>query len=67
MQDYLEGRKTSYSTQLGNKEIFQLRGTLLCPRCGKLLTSSASRGCSGKKYAYYHCHSSCGFRVGADI
>jgi site-specific DNA recombinase len=47
--------------QLGSQEIFQLRGFILCPRCGKILTASASRGRNGK-YHYYHCNAACGTR-----
>ncbi len=44
-----------------NTEMYPLRGLLLCPRCGHILTASRSKG---KKnwYHYYHCNSKCGFR-----
>lgn len=61
VQDVLDGKKRTYRTKLGAQEIFQLRGFLICPKCGKLLTASASKGRS-TKYYYYHCHSSCGAR-----
>jgi DNA invertase Pin-like site-specific DNA recombinase len=35
---------------------FPLRGLLLCPGCGRQVTSSWARGRS-KKYPYYHCYS----------
>ncbi|MEO7978051.1 zinc ribbon domain-containing protein [Flavobacterium sp.] len=38
-----------------------LRGYLLCPECGKLLTGSPSKG-RNQYYRYYHCASSCGVR-----
>ena len=44
-----------------------LRGFLLCPECGHLVTGSASTGRSGNKYYYYHCQSPCGYRYKADI
>lgn len=44
VQDYLNGKKKIYRTQLGSTEIFQLRGFILCPQCGKILTASASKG-----------------------
>ncbi|WP_313101617.1 recombinase family protein [Epilithonimonas sp.] len=44
-----------------------LRGFLLCPECGHLITGSASTGRSGNKYYYYHCQSPCGYRYKADI
>ena len=43
-----------------------LRGFLGCSECGRLLTGSASTGRS-RRYYYYHCVSSCGFRYRADI
>ncbi|MBL7710495.1 MAG: recombinase family protein [Chitinophagaceae bacterium] len=61
VQDLLNGKKKMYHTQIGTPDVFHLRGFLLCPKCGKLLTASASKGRS-KKYYYYHCHSTCGVR-----
>ncbi len=43
---------------------FPLRGFLICPRCGKLLTASFSKG-NGGKYAYYHCTKGCRERITA--
>ncbi|WP_184492490.1 recombinase family protein [Algoriphagus iocasae] len=40
---------------------FPLRGQILCPECGSVLTGSASKGRT-KRYYYYHCKSSCGYR-----
>ena len=65
VQDFLDGKKKNYRTKLGAKEIFQLRGYLICPRCGKLLTGSASKG-RKERYYYYHCNSSCGIRFKAE-
>ena len=36
-----------------------LRGFLQCPRCGRNLTGSASRGKMGTKFFYYHCDRKC--------
>ena len=33
-----------------------LRGYLLCPRCGRNLTGSASKSKTGAKHYYYHCN-----------
>jgi len=41
-----------------------LRGFLLCPKCGTILTGSGSSG-NGGKYYYYHCNSQCGVRFKA--
>lgn len=32
-----------------------LRGHLLCPQCGRLMTGGGSKSQSGKRYWYYHC------------
>ncbi len=42
-----------------------LRGFLICPHCGKLLTGSASKG-ARKYYSYYHCFDGCTCRFRAD-
>lgn len=38
-----------------------LRGFLICPKCGRMLTGSASKG-RHNHYYYYHCSSPCGCR-----
>ncbi|MBC7507603.1 MAG: recombinase family protein [Ferruginibacter sp.] len=65
VQDYLNGKKKTYRTKVGSLEILQLRGYLICPKCSKLLTGSASKGRNGRYY-YYHCTSSCGARFKAE-
>jgi site-specific DNA recombinase len=65
VQDYLNGKKKMYRTKVGGMDILQLRGHLICPKCGKILTGSASTGRNGKYY-YYHCSSSCGARFKAE-
>jgi site-specific DNA recombinase len=58
VQDYLDGKKKNYRTKVSSQEIYPLRGFLLCPKCGKLLTGSGSKG-NGGQYFYYHCNNSC--------
>ena len=65
IQDYLDGKKKTYRTKVGSLDVLQLRGYLICPQCGKLLTGSASKGRNGRYY-YYHCISSCGTRFKAE-
>ena len=65
VQDFLDGKKKNYRTKVGSQDILQLRGYLLCPKCGKLLTGSASKG-NGGQYYYYHCSSPCGARFKAE-
>lgn len=59
-----KGKKLPNATKL--KEIFPLRGHLLCKSCGNRLTASASQG-RKKKYPYYHCQNGCNERISADI
>ncbi len=47
-------------------ERLPLRGFLLCKKCGRSLTGSASRGGSGIRHFYYHCHPKCKERYKAD-
>lgn len=61
VQDFLDGKKKNYRTKVGSLEVLQLRGFIKCPKCGKLLTGSASKG-NGGLYYYYHCSSACGVR-----
>jgi site-specific DNA recombinase len=65
VQDILDGKKQLYRTTVGSHEILQLRGYLICPKCGKLLTGSASTGRANQKYYYYHCNAKCGVRFKA--
>lgn len=65
VQDYLDGKKKTYRTKVGSLDILQLRGYIVCPKCGKVLTGSASKGRSGRYY-YYHCTSACGTRFKAE-
>ncbi|MGE8535919.1 MAG: recombinase family protein, partial [Chryseobacterium sp.] len=68
VQLILEGnkRKTRKYIKFNSADIFPLRGFLICPKCGRNLTASGSKG-SQKVYYYYHCKSSCGFRQSAEL
>ena len=67
VQDMLDVRKRKerIRTTLEVKEQFPLRGFLVCPNCGRMLTGSASKGMYSLYY-YYHCVSPCKFRYRAD-
>ncbi len=67
VQDVLSGRKrkTRSGTQIITHDSLPLRGFLICPRCGRTLTGSASKG-NCYRYYYYHCISACGCRFKAD-
>lgn len=47
-------------------ERLPLRGHLLCQKCGRALTGSASKGRNGKRHFYYHCQPKCKERFKAD-
>ncbi len=64
VQDVLDGRKKNQLAKIYADDNMPLRGFLICPKCGKALTGSASKG-SKKRYHYYHCTSSCGWRYNA--
>ncbi|REC61778.1 recombinase family protein [Chryseobacterium pennae] len=49
-----------------NEDRYPLRGLMLCPKCGKNITGSSSKG-KTKHYYYYHCTSACGFRHHSDV
>ena len=53
-------------TKFLSDENLPLRGFLVCPDCGGVITGSASRGRS-QRYYYYHCKSPCGVRHRADL
>ena len=62
VQDILTGRVTNLPSKYTTKrEELPLRGFLTCPKCGKNLTGSASKGRNGK-FFYYHCNRGCGER-----
>lgn len=68
VQDILEGRKIKNNLAKihRSKPELPLRGFLECPRCGKKLTGSASKG-HGGRYFYYHCVKGCQERYRADL
>jgi site-specific DNA recombinase len=53
-------------SKVNAQEAFPLRGFLICPKCGRSLTASASKG-KYYRYNYYHCISRCGHRTSANI
>ncbi len=63
VQDVLDGKRRLYKLKNESSDL-QLRGFLICPGCGKILTGSASRGRS-QRYYYYHCISPCKTRFKA--
>ncbi len=66
VQDVLDGRKRNqYRLTVVSNSTLPLRGFLICPKCGKILTGSASKGLT-KRYSYYHCFAGCKFRHRAD-
>jgi len=66
VQDVLDGRKrVPYKPKIVTNENLPLRGFLICPDCGKLLTGSRSKGHT-KYYTYYHCTTGCTCRFKAD-
>ncbi|HVX01359.1 MAG TPA: recombinase family protein, partial [Candidatus Babeliaceae bacterium] len=59
-------RKSIHTNHHVDQQLF-LRGFLRCPNCNHQLTGSASKGKCGRYYHYYHCKSSCGYRIRADM
>jgi len=65
VQEILDGRRKKQRTKIVVDNSLPLRGFLICPRCGRVLTGSASRG-RNRHYHYYHCITSCGCRFPAE-
>ncbi|WP_157274913.1 zinc ribbon domain-containing protein [Pedobacter sp. Leaf194] len=63
--DVLNGRNKPKKTTISSPDALPLRGFLICPNCGYMLSGSASKGYS-KHYHYYHCFSECGVRYNAE-
>ena len=63
--DVLNGRNKPKKTTISSPDALPLRGFLICPKCGYMLSGSASKGYS-KHYHYYHCFSKCGVRYNAE-
>lgn len=52
-QELLLGKKKPYKGKTNHVEI-PLKGHLICPKCGRVMTGSGSKG-NGGTYHYYHC------------
>lgn len=65
VQEVLNGRSRVYRPKVVTVDEFPLRGYFLCPKCAKKLTASKCKGRS-KYYYYYHCESSCKYRVNSE-
>ena len=68
VQKILDGNKRVElpKTKILSDVNLPLRGFLVCPKCGRNLTGSASKG-RNNRYYYYHCLPSCGFRKKAEV
>ena len=64
-QDAMDGRKRQQGTKIMSQDELPLRGFLLCSKCSRILTGSASKG-RKQYYYYYHCSSACGCRYKAE-
>ncbi|HAR63308.1 MAG TPA: hypothetical protein DCS13_07580 [Candidatus Margulisbacteria bacterium] len=63
VQAILEGNNPLIAPKVRNNPDFPLRNFVICPKCGKKITGSWSKGRT-KRYAYYHCTSQdCSFSV----
>lgn len=65
VQDVLDGKRINKGTKIVSPEKLPLRGFIMCHKCGRMLTGSASKG-RHEYYYYYHCSSACGVRFKAD-
>ncbi|WP_083505346.1 recombinase family protein [Pedobacter ginsenosidimutans] len=66
VQDVLNGKRRPKRARAIPPETYPLRGFVTCSMCGKLLTSSASKGRKGI-YFYYHCKYPCKARYNCDF
>lgn len=66
VQDIITRKKPAHATTIASLDELPLRGFLACPRCGKTLTGSPSKG-KTQYYFYYHCTSACGYRKSATM
>ncbi|AGA79373.1 MULTISPECIES: recombinase family protein [Cyclobacteriaceae] len=62
VQEILDGRGRKYRPKINTRNDFPLRGFLICPVCGSLLTASRSKGRTNH-YSYYHCRKGCPYRI----
>ena len=67
VQQVASGKKLIKAKPNKRTDILPLRGYLVCSRCGKNLTGSASKGKCGGIYHYYHCQPGCKERHKVDI
>ena len=65
VQDIMDGRKRQQGIKIMSPGELPLRGFLLCSRCNRILTGSASKG-RNHYYYYYHCSTKCGCRYKAE-
>ena len=65
VQDVLTGRKRNAKLPSVINDDFPLKKNFICPRCGKQITGSKSKG-NGGYYYYYHCTSKCKVRYKKD-
>jgi DNA invertase Pin-like site-specific DNA recombinase len=68
VQNVLSGRQRSsrHLPKITIDKRMPLRGFLICSKCSRMLTGSASKGHT-KNYYYYHCVSSCGCRFKTEM
>jgi site-specific DNA recombinase len=66
VQEVLDGKRKKQRRKMHVDDRIPLRGFLVCPKCGLMLTGSGSKG-RKMKYYYYHCNSTCGVRYRADL
>ncbi len=66
VQDILRGKRKPYQGKTKGENL-PLKGYLRCPKCGRMMTGSASKG-RKKHYHYYHCQRAygCKNRFSAD-
>jgi hypothetical protein len=57
VQGVIAGR--GFLPRRGRDEAYPLRGILTCAECGGPITGAASRGHTGRRYAYYACRRGC--------
>jgi site-specific DNA recombinase len=67
VQQILDGKRIHPLKYNAIVEQLPLRGFLKCPRCGKNMTGSASKGRHGGKFYYYHCGLGCPERQKAKV
>jgi site-specific DNA recombinase len=65
VQDVLDGKKRTPNVKITSLDHLPLRNYLNCPKCGRQLTGSASRG-RNQYFYYYHCIPACRTRFNAE-